>query len=51
MILMICSISTKYILLRGRLWIRQGSPELIKRVGGLSPSLTHSVYNNWQIKQ
>nr|DAS95209.1 MAG TPA: hypothetical protein [Bacteriophage sp.] len=27
--------------MRGRSWIRQGSPELIKRVGGLAPSSTH----------
>ncbi|CRI11485.1 hypothetical protein BN1325_110087 [Staphylococcus aureus] len=39
------------LLFRGRSWIRQGSPELIKRVGGLSSSSTHTVYNNWQIKQ
>lgn len=31
------------ILFRGRFWIRQGFHELVKRVGGLSPSLTHTV--------
>lgn len=29
--------------LGGRFWIRQGYHEQVKRVGGLSPSLTHTV--------
>lgn len=32
-----------FILFRGRFWIRQGYHEQVKRVGGLSPSLTHTV--------
>lgn len=31
------------ILFWGRFWIRQGFHELVKRVGGLSPSPTHTV--------
>ncbi len=34
-------IKKAHLKIRGRLWIRQGSPELMKRVGGLSPSSTH----------